>query len=265
MNIKLLPVGLLAVAGFSSSAFAQSSVEIFGTIDLGYERVTGKLNTQSGLGNSANASSSVGFRGKEDLGGGTSVGFWLEMGVMPSIGTAQGTYTNNQSSGFTGTLFGRRSILNLTGNFGEVRLGRDYVPSFWNYAFYDPFGASSVAASINNFTGTGDAATFVRASNSVSYLLPSSFGGLNGQVTYAFGENPSNQTGRGNGSARDTSSNGNYFGARLGYAQGPVDIAVSTGKTKYASGTNALAWFGYGGIQDLTSGRLYGQQRGWLL
>ncbi|MCK7499945.1 MAG: hypothetical protein MZW92_63515 [Comamonadaceae bacterium] len=33
------------------------------------------------------------------------------------------------------------------GGFGEIRLGRDYTPTFWNWTTFDPFGTVGVGAS----------------------------------------------------------------------------------------------------------------------
>ena len=38
---------------------------------------------------------------------------------------------------FTSLLFQRRSTLSLSGNFGEVRLGRDFAPSYLNVTGFD--------------------------------------------------------------------------------------------------------------------------------
>ena len=87
--------------------------------------------------------------------------------------------------------------MSLSGGFGEVRLGRDYTPTFWNDTVFDPFGTNGVgtnlifglnAASIygpGNATGNSN---YVRASNSVGYFLPPNLGGFYGQLQYAFSE-----------------------------------------------------------------------------
>jgi hypothetical protein len=66
-----------------------------------------------GLGTSGATTSRLGLRGTEDLGGGLKAGFWLEGEIFGDDGNA---------SGFN---FKRRSTVSLSGNFGEVRLGRD--------------------------------------------------------------------------------------------------------------------------------------------
>src|SRR5436309_15281019 len=110
----------LAVLGaFAGAASAQSSVTLFGIVDVNarYGK-TGDVKVKS-LGTDGINSSRLGFRGVEDLGGGLKAGFHLEGALSPDDGTA---------GGFN---FRRRSTVSLLGNFGEVRLGRDYTPSFW--------------------------------------------------------------------------------------------------------------------------------------
>ena len=105
------------------------------------------------------------------------------------------------------------------GGFGEVRMGRDYTPSFWNYTIFDPFGTNGMGSSFNIVSSLGSGATtLVRANNTVGYILPGGvFGpGLYGQVQVAAGEN---------------ATGNKYFGGRLGYGAGPVNVAVAYGKT----------------------------------
>ena len=40
----------------------------------------------------------------------------------------------------------RRSTVSLFGNFGEVRLGRDYTPTFWNLTIFDAFGTNGLGS-----------------------------------------------------------------------------------------------------------------------
>ena len=225
----------LAVLAASGAAMAQSSVTLFGVLDLGYENVKTQAGRVSGISPSANSSSRLGFKGTEDLGGGLAASFHLEAALNPASGIgSSGTSTKNQGADVAagGLTFNRRSTLSLSGNFGELRIGRDYTPSFWNTAVFDPFGANSVGAALANYSGNGLGPTFVRASNSIGYFLPGKLGGFYGQGMYAFGNRADNEV----TSGLDTSKNGTYTGGRIGYAQGPIDVAVAYAKTKYANG-----------------------------
>lgn len=237
MKKSLIAMAVLAASG---AAMAQSSVTLFGVLDLGYENVKTQAGRISGISPSANSSSRLGFKGTEDLGGGLAASFHLEAALNPASGIgSSGTSTQNSGADVAagGLTFNRRSTLSLSGNFGELRIGRDYVPSFWNTAVFDPFGANSVGATLSNYTGNALSGTFVRASNSIGYFLPGNLGGFYGQGMYAFGNRASTATATGYGATRDISDNGTYTGFRVGYAQGPVDAALAYAKTKYAPGT----------------------------
>jgi len=137
-----------------------------------------------------------------------------------------------------GLTFNRRSTVSLTGRFGELRLGRDYTPSFWNTAIFDPFGTGSgIGANQLYFSGLGGVAapTGTRASNSVGYFLPANLGGFYGQAMFAMGENASDAMSPGP-VPLPIPDDGDYAGLRVGYLNGPFHIALATGTTRYAAG-----------------------------
>ena len=227
MKKSLTAFAALAVCGLAS---AQSSVTLFGVVDAGVtyqsntarDTVTGLSNKQSkwSLGNSGYNSSRIGFRGTEDLGGGLAASFWLEAPITNDDG-ATGVST-----------FNRRSTVSLSGGFGELRLGRDYTPTFWNDTVFDPFGTNgsgtNVISTVSGNT-TINNANYVRASNSVGYFLPPNLGGFYGQLQYSFAENTS--TSATSTTAATSSSAGRYVGGRFGYANGPLDIALGVGRS----------------------------------
>jgi predicted porin len=239
----------LAVAGaFSGAAFAQSSVTLFGIVDTNVQYVKGDGNGSiKRLGNSGINSSRLGFRGTEDLGGGVKANFWIEGGINTDDGTGvanastnnqnnnpAGTFTGQQSAALAdrqGFTFGRRMFVGLSGGFGELRLGREYTPIFFQITSNDPFGTNgSGDTKIYAGTGLGPTGTVgainsiaVRASNSVNYLLPSGIGGVYGHFMYAFGENPSTASNK---------NDGTYYGARVGWAGGPVNVSGAYGRLK---------------------------------
>lgn len=214
------------------AAHAQSSVTIFGMVDLSYGHYSGQGNgSQNVLGSDAYQSNRLGFRGVEDLGGGLKAGFWLESQIIPDDGRGGGTNSNNQASGAVGAgglTFGRRSTVSLMGNWGELRLGRDYVPGFWNLVHFSPFGTNGVGSSGHLLYPAQAAArhTHVRASNSIGYHLPA-MGGFYGQAMYAMGENPS--------TAGATADDGRVFGLRVGYQGGGLNVAAATTRTRISA------------------------------
>ena len=224
-------LALAALTAFAGVASAQSSVTLFGIADLSARNVkNGSAGSLKTLSTNGNASSRLGFRGIEDLGGGLRAGFWLEGEFAADVGGGLKTVGNGSTADPFN--FARRSTVSLIGNFGELRLGRDYTPTFNTVAAFDPWGyvgvatlanvrssLGTVAAGTGNVTGSG-ATTAVRASNAISYFLPA-LGGLYGQAQVAAGEG---------------ATGNKYVGGRLGYAAGPINTSFSFGKT-YKTGT----------------------------
>lgn len=215
MKKSLIALAALAATG----AFAQSSVTIWGVVDAGVQNVSQGGVSKTQMTTSGLSSSQLGFKGTEDLGGGMKASFWLE-----------GTLTNDDGTA-AGLAFKRRSTLDLAGNFGAIRLGRDYTPTFWSHTVFDPFGTLGSGAGSNiTLPGFGgNATTAARTSNGVSYLYNVAANGgshalgsqgVYAQVTYALAENLS--------TAAKTNQ---YTGARVGYAAGALNVAVATGET----------------------------------
>ncbi|CAN7287848.1 porin [Acidovorax sp. LjRoot66] len=216
----------LAVLAASGAAMAQSSVTLFGVVDATYAYGNGSVANRSQLTNSGYNSSRLGFRGVEDLGGGLSASFWLEAGLTNDDGRGGSTNTNNQTTGANGSgglVFNRRSTVSLNGGFGEVRLGRDYTPQFWNLTVFDPFGTNGVGTTQTLNSSLGGPTT-IRASNAIGYFLPGNLGGFYGQVQYYMGENLSNVANK---------KDGNGLALRAGWANGPLNVAGALSQTKY--------------------------------
>lgn len=236
---RLLPALLLVCAPFvptassaqdgASSSSSASQVTLFGLLDIGVAslRASG-AGSQSLLNGDGNTSSRFGVRGVEDLGGGLKASFWIESAVNVDTGTSGATSTNNKDSVNTGGLtWGRRSTLSLSGPWGELRMGRDYVPAFSNLTTsMHPFGTNGVGSSGLLFypvnAGGTTVRTSVRASNALGYHLPGGLGGLYGTVMVASGE--------------QTGSDGDLRGLRLGYRAGDFNGAVAITKTRYSTG-----------------------------
>jgi len=153
---------LFAVAALSAiagAAQAQSSVTVYGVIDAGYigsnangynsaatgvgDRTGNVRSTTSQFGQGAQSTSRLGFKGTEDLGGGTSAFFTIEAGLTPanaslSGGTAvdavQKTSTDSGSA-----LNNRQSFVGLKKNgLGQFAFGRQYTPIYEEGAKTDP-------------------------------------------------------------------------------------------------------------------------------
>ena len=206
--MKKTLLALAALTAFAGAASAQSSVTVFGIVDLSVNQVDNGGQKMTLLSSNQLNSNRLGFRGIEDLGGGLRAGFWLEGGMNNDTGLG-----GNASGGFD---FARRSTVSLMGNWGEVRLGRDYTATFLNKTVFDPFGTNGLGSELNLESTLGSGAgTLVRANNMVGYFLPA-MGGLYGQVQLAGGEGVTGNK---------------YLGGRLGYAAGPINVAGAYGKT----------------------------------
>ena len=131
MKKSLLAVA--AMTAFAGAAQAQSSVTVYGVLDVGYinqksdgaaTSATTKANN-SFIGSSAEQTSRLGFKGTEDLGGGSSAFFTVETGLQPTNATAS-AWNNRQS--FVG--------LKKNGT-GQFTLGTQYTPVFQALAATD--------------------------------------------------------------------------------------------------------------------------------
>src|SRR5215203_7136436 len=102
----------LAVLGaYAGVASAQSSVQLFGTLDVNarYIKNSGRDRALS-MGTDGINSSELRFQGIEDLGGGLKAGFNIRSGFNPDTGTTGSKFWN------------RRATVSLYSNAGELRL-----------------------------------------------------------------------------------------------------------------------------------------------
>jgi GBP family porin len=120
MKKNLMAVALLGV--LASAAHAQSSVTLYGLIDVGITYTNSQLTSHGGRSNVELVSGPVdgsrwGLRGAEDLGGGLKAIFTLENGFN----------VNNGTLGQGGREFGRQAFVGLSSiDYGSVTLGRQY-------------------------------------------------------------------------------------------------------------------------------------------
>ena len=215
MITRSLAVALVA-SGTAAGAAAQ--VTLAGIVDAAARHVDNEgRGSVSSLVSGSNSTSRLIVRGSEDLGGGLSAGFHLEHGILLDSGTAA------SSTQF----WDRRATVSLASkSLGELRAGRDFVPSYVGWSRYDPFSYVGVASS-SNFVATSQTGpirsafgtnpnTAVRSSNAVQWLAPAGLGGLEGGVLLAAGEG-------------GTAANGQHkvAGARLGYAGAGFGVSAA--------------------------------------
>ncbi|KQW42441.1 MULTISPECIES: porin [unclassified Roseateles] len=231
-QVKLLTAAALAAA--SALAAAQtSSVTIFGVLDVGVQRLKNGDKTLNLESIDGMQTSRLGFRGREDLGNGLSASFHLEGAIGPDVGA--------------GGDWRRRATVSLASKTaGELRLGRDYTPTFWSISRFNAFGTNGVGAASNlvyGFDGvSGTSKTVIRSDNSVGYFLPDGLGGVYGQAMVAAGEG----------------TTGRYVGGRIGYAGNGVDVAVAVSETVNTNGGDKFKVTNLGGSYTMGALKLLG-------
>ena len=167
MKKSLLAVA--AMTAFAGAAQAQSSVTVYGILDVGYVgssykgtggavnaasegngAVPGSVTTNAvsnSIGQSAESTSRLGFKGSEDMGGGLSAIFTVEVGLSPNQNTQLAW--NRQT--FAG--------LNKKG-LGTVTIGNQYTPIFDVQSITDAAGNNNLvgnavySGSLQSTTGT---------------------------------------------------------------------------------------------------------------
>jgi predicted porin len=250
MKFKL---GALALALIAPAAFAQSSVTVYGIVDLGGSYIKGAATTIRETSAGGLAGSRLGFKGTEDLGGGTYADFVLEGGLNVDTGSsAQG-----------GALFGRQAFGALrNASFGSLSAGRQYsslyIQSGEFSAFSNVTGTGPSTAVLGGYAGgyepvQGGAAAAgtttqtnsesqnggpARVNNSIRYTTPV-LSGFKASVLYGAGEitGGANETRLFDGSVRYT----NYgFDAMVSFVSDKAagSFATTAGGTGASVGTN---------------------------
>ena len=204
--MKKTLIALAAVAA-TGAAFAQSSVTLYGVADASLAKVTGKSAYLSSAGTMNNGTSRWGVRGTEDLGGGLKAGFNFEQGLSLNDGSLS-------KSG--GGEFGRAAWMNLSGGFGELRLGRTLNPSFYAAAAWELTGAANYSVVVSQFGGVLGG---IRNSSQIAYTTPN-MGGFSATVGYIL---------KGNSADEKAKVDLNAI-----YANGPLAVALGYNKVQDA-------------------------------
>jgi len=199
---------LIALAALASTAaFAQSSVTLYGVADASLSKVTDKSAALSSAGTMNNGTSRWGVRGTEDLGGGLKAGFNFEQGLSLNDGTLAKSGAGE---------FGRAAWMNLSGGFGEVRLGRTLNPSFYAAAAWELTGAANYSVVVSQF---GAVLGGIRNSSQIAYTSPN-MGGFSATVGYVLKGNSANEKAK--------------VDLNAIYANGPLAVALGYNKVQDA-------------------------------
>ena len=226
------PAALAALLLASPLIHAQG-VTVYGVADAAMRRVENQgRGSVTSMVSGSNATSRLGLRGTEDLGGGLFAAFHLEHGILFDLGNPANATQ----------FWDRQSTVSIGSKaWGEIRAGRDFVPSYRNWSRYDPF-AYVGAAGANNFVNATPAGpirsafgsggnTTVRSSNALQWLLPGGLSGVSGEAMWAKREG-------------GLAANGQHDlrGLRLGWGNQSVEVSgamtVSSNDLTRAIGSN---------------------------
>jgi predicted porin len=231
MKKSLLAFALMGA--FSSAALAQSSVSVYGVLDVGIAYKKAGAGTVTSLDSGLNSTSRLGFRGTEDLGNGLKANFVLEMGLKADTGSTDSS------------LFARGAYVGLTGKeFGSVNLGRHKSLTYVYGAAIDPFA--------DGLLGKTDLMFKINAvrDNSITYFS-NDFSGLTVAAQYGFGEKAGNAT----------ASSVNSLAAS--YKSGPLLASLVWDSVKDANGNLSVSSAGgekilAGAVYDFGSFKMHG-------
>lgn len=212
---------LAALASVASVASAQSSVTMYGRVDLSVNKGVG----QAAKGLSNGSGSRLGMRGVEDLGGGMSAFFNIEHRFDADTGGSQNfcvtptgaTAAPAGACGVANRFWGGRSLVGLQGGFGKVSLGREYTTSFLGSQLVaDPWGWDTVVSGTPgtglNQSITGGGIARVRNDSSVTYNFAASGFSFGAQIAEATDAINNFQT--------------KPYNFAVGYAAGPFSLGL---------------------------------------
>lgn len=189
MKKSLLAVA--AIGAFASAAQAQSSVTVYGIIDAGYigsnqilaansaNSITGQAITKTttgGIGSGAESTSRLGFRGSEDLGGGSSAFFTLEVAIGVNDSNALASNGSSLAGNGTGVSnANRQTFVGLKKNgLGQASLGTQYTPMHTNVGMTSANGQNNIMGDMIYTAGTTQSYTVTTGAINAPTAQPSS-------------------------------------------------------------------------------------------
>lgn len=144
-SLVLLPAGV----------YAQSNVTLYGIADMSVDSMSSGTAKTVRVSSGGSQQSRWGIRGTEDLGGGLQAEFNLES-----------RFTMDDGMLFQGMAFGGRAVVGLSGPWGGVTLGKEYVP-LWDIKIRsNPYSVTFWAPTQTITSGEP------RANNAVRYRSP---------------------------------------------------------------------------------------------
>jgi predicted porin len=238
MKKSLLAVA--AMGAFASAAQAQSSVTVYGILDVGFAGTTSRVgsaksNATSFSGAGSETSSRLGFRGTEDLGGGTRAFFTAEFQLYPTDASLSGD-TNNG-------MFNRQTFVGLSQKgIGQAAIGTQYSPVHTAVSRTDPGQQNNmqgnVIYSVSSSTGSAQTTTaYTTRYNNALTLQSERIAGFQVNGIYSNKNSDAN-----NPAATQTVINNEALGVGINYTWQKlnVDYAMSSSKQQSITGTANL-------------------------
>ncbi|MCL1886597.1 MAG: porin [Betaproteobacteria bacterium] len=218
----------LAVLGAAAGvAHAQSNVTIYGVVDTGYIKETGR-DIRMG----ENINNRIGFRGSEDLGGGLKATFELEKRFDLFDGSAGNTNTAGYKASWGGANSGvdwdGAANVGLAGEWGRVRFGRVNELTTETIRKFDPFYQYGVGSMLLSSQRSA------RINNTARYDSPK-WSGFSFGLSYSLGQN----TKRG-GAAYGVNWDNDGYAVNLSYDNGPVMLTGNW--SRVADSDNSSVW-----------------------
>lgn len=206
---KAFKLGLVLLAAAASQAQAQTSVTMYGNLDVSIGKESGGAII---MGRGYN--NWLGFKGQEDLGDGLAAIFNLQTRFIPSTGAQERPTTFFQGESTVGL---------KSGSTGSLRIGRAVTPLWNNIWLFEPWYNSGFNGSLASYQtgsyssdGISDVAlgyaNFARISNGVFYDSPD-FSGFRFAAAGEVERNPLAKT--------------RNLGISLNYGKGPVGAMAS--------------------------------------
>ena len=275
MKKSLIALAALAAVGAAS---AQSSVTLYGVVDIGYgtrtvENAAGaNLSKVTGVNESNNASNRIGFRGTEDLGGGLKANFVIEQGISPTnpeLFASRVSGAGQQVTGIAGSGLGtstnRQAYAGVSSSIGTFNIGRQY--SIAN----DLSSISGYNAGMENIPGhsahvAGYTGATTTRGNLIMYISPAFAGGFVARASYGAGDGRETvETATVNTGTGTTIFKQRTMALGLKYSNGPLSAAGTYSTARNEAGNNgapkAATTNVFGASSGGTGGALLGQSR----
>lgn len=231
MFVKKNLIAVAALAALAVSAHAQSSVTLYGNVDVSGAYVKNKQGGESQSTTAVESSilteSYLGLKGVEDLGGGLKAMFKLESSLAVDTGNANTTFydLNEDDKPDAKNFWDKNALVGLSGDFGTVTLGNQESLFKLQAAAFNPFGTSRLLATSQLLlTASGLGGSW---QNTVGYTS-SSLGGLTVSAQHSAKEG-----GRGDA----TKYNGGATAVAANYGVGPLALSAVYGDVRSTDAT----------------------------